>query len=84
MLPPARQPSPRGSVRTSGSFPDDGYTVGPYGGVKSSEHLQLDGLIAYTYSDYDNRWGSTKGDISGLGGGEYTGYGGSARTDVPF
>ncbi len=48
---------------TKGAFEADGYTVGPYGGVKLSEHLQLDGLIAYTYSDYDNRSGATKGDF---------------------
>lgn len=46
-----------------GSFKADGYTVGPYVGVKLSENVQFDILAAYTYSDYDNKLGVTKGDF---------------------
>lgn len=49
---------------TKGTFSADGYTVGPYGVVKLSEHMQFNGLIAYTYSDYQNRLDSTQGDLT--------------------
>ena len=48
---------------TSGAFEADGYTVGPYIGVKLSNNVQIDALAAYTYSDYDNRVGLTSGDF---------------------
>ncbi len=48
---------------TKGAFEADGYTVGPYIGVKLSDNVQFDALAAYTYSDYDNRVGVTTGDF---------------------
>ncbi len=48
---------------TKGAFEADGYTVGPYIGVKLSDNVQFDALAAYTYSDYDNRVGVTMGDF---------------------
>ena len=48
---------------TKGAFEADGYTVGPYVGIKLSNNVQFDALAAYTYSDYDNRVGVTSGDF---------------------
>ncbi len=47
----------------SGSFDADGYTFGPYVGVRLTENLQWDALIAYTFSDYDTKSGTTSGDF---------------------
>jgi outer membrane autotransporter protein len=49
---------------TPGEFSADGYTAGPYLGLKLSDEVQLNVLAAYTYSDYDNRAGATTGDFS--------------------
>lgn len=49
---------------TSGAFTADGYTAGPYMGVKLGDNAQFDALAAYTYSDYDNRTGTVSGDFT--------------------
>ena len=47
----------------AGSFDAVGYHVGIYGGKKLSDTLMLDGMIAYTRSDYDNKSGAVSGSF---------------------
>ena len=49
---------------TDGSFKGDGYSVGPYIGMKLSEHLQFDAMATYTYSDYASISGTTDGNFN--------------------
>ena len=49
---------------TAGSFNGDSYSIGPYIGLKLSEHLRFKALAAYTYSDYTNVSGTTDGNFN--------------------
>ena len=49
---------------TDGSFKGDGYSIGPYIGMKLSEHLQFDAMATYTYSDYASVSGTTDGNFN--------------------
>ena len=49
---------------TDGSFQGDGYSIGPYIGMKLSEHLQFDAMATYTYSDYASVSGTTDGNFN--------------------
>ncbi|MBL4876340.1 MAG: autotransporter outer membrane beta-barrel domain-containing protein, partial [Cohaesibacteraceae bacterium] len=49
---------------TDGSFNGDSYSIGPYIGMKLSEHLQFDAMATYTYSDYASVSGTTDGNFN--------------------
>ena len=50
---------------SDGTFGSDNFTTGPYIGVKLSENLQLDAMLAYTFSRYDSTSGTVSGSFDG-------------------
>jgi len=48
---------------TTGSFEANGYSAGPYIGLRLDDHVYLDALLVYTRSDYDSASGSTTGQF---------------------